>query len=259
MTHAMSVPECEDGIRMSSLAACIHLAAAGAEPVLHILTRDSNRIALQAMILGAASMGINNIFCTTGRHQVLTSSRSARGVYDIDQIQLLTIADKVRKTGELADGQSIDSPIDMLLGTETNPFSDPMELQVMALEKAIAAGADFIVTAPVFNLEKFNTWMDMLRQRNLVERACVIASVMPILSSQQAADLAQKYSHLDISDDIVRRLDSASDSKSAGIDLAREIITSLRATDGIRGIHLVTGEDFTLAKEILSISGLARS
>lgn len=177
LVDAISVLECEDGVRMSALAACGHLISAGAEPILHLLTRDMNRIALQAALLGAASMGVRSVLCTTGKHQVLTTSRSARGVFDVDPIQLLAIADGIRKRAELADGQSIDGPIDFVLGTDTNPFSDPVELQVMALQKAIAAGADFVITQTVSDMARFNLWMGLVRDKALHLSTCIIARV----------------------------------------------------------------------------------
>lgn len=250
VVNAINVPECEDGVRMSALAACGHIAAAGAEPILHLLTRDMNRIALQASILGAASMGVKSILCTAGRHQALTTSRSARGVFDVDPVQLIGIADKMRKSGELADGQSIDGHVDFLLGTDTNPFSDPVELQVMTLEKAVAAGVDFVITQPVFRLDRFGEWMNLVRERKLHERVCIIASVMPLSSAQDAAELATKYTHLDIGEDLIERLGSTS-----GVQLASETAQALKATEGVRGICVMT----EMAKDVLSASGIAGS
>lgn len=265
MVNAISVPECEDGVRMSALAACSHVVAAGAEPILHLLTRDMNRMALQASILGAVSMGVKSILCTAGRHQALTTSRSARGVFDVDPVQLVGIADRIRKSGELADGQQIESisgqagpednpqtssSLDFLIGVDTNPFSEPVELQVMTLEKAAAAGADFVITQPVFRLERFNEWMGLVRERRLHERMCIIASVMPLESAEQAKDLASHYSHLDITEELVERLGSAS-----GVQIASDTAKALKGIDGVRGICVATG----LARDVLNASGITGS
>jgi methylenetetrahydrofolate reductase (NADPH) len=256
---AVCARESEDGVRLASLAACSHIAAAGAEPVMHLLTRDANRIALQSMLLGAASMGIKNVFCTTGRHQTLTTSRSARGVFDLDPVQLLQVADALRKEGRLTDGQVIDAPLDLVLGTDANPSADPPELQAIALQKAVDAGADFVITYPVFNLDRFNVWMSHARERGLDKRACIIASVMPVTSTQDAVRLAEKYPSLDIGDEVAERLDTASDQKAAGIHLAAETAKYMSKVDGVRGIHLMTGGDHELALEILKASGLSRN
>ena len=258
MVSAICAPESDDGARLSSLAACGHLAAAGAEPVLHLLTRDANRIGLQAQVLGAASMGIKNVLCLTGRHQALTSSGTARGVFDLDPVQLLQVADKIRKEGILADGQALDTPVQFILGTDTNPFADPVELQVIGLEKAVNAGADFVITQPVFNFDRFDVWMTYVRERGIHKKTCMIASVLPLTSSQEAVKLAEKYSILDIPEDVVERLDAAQDHIEAGVHLATETIARMRKTEGIRGVHLMTGEDFELAKRVIEASGLGR-
>jgi methylenetetrahydrofolate reductase (NADPH) len=250
--HAIYVPESEDGPRLSSLAACGHLMAAGAEPIMALLTRDMNRIALQASILGAVSVGVRSILCTTGRHQTLTTSGSARGVFDVDPVQLVRIADTLRKSGELADGTKIDAPVELVLGVDTNPFSDPVELQVATLEKAVNAGADFVMTQPVFNLDRFNVWMSHLRERGLDKRVCVIASVMPLASAQEAIHLAETFTRFDIRDEDVARLDTAQDQRAAGIHLASETIAYLRKVDGVRGVHLMTGEQPSVANVILN-------
>jgi len=187
-----------------------------------------NRIALQARILGAASMGIRNILCTSGRHQALTTSGSAKGVNDIDPLQLLCIADNLRKEGRLADGQTLDAPIDILLGTDTNPFAEPFELHPMTLERAVASGADFIMTAPIFDLGKFEEWMDQVRQRGLHQETCIIASVLP--ATEGAADKFKYY--------------------APGPEPS-EIISGLKKIEGVRGIHLMTGDDLEGAKKLL--------
>ncbi len=257
--HAVSVPESEDGARLSSLAACGLIADAGAEPIVHLLTRDMNRIALQSAILGAASLGVRNVLCLAGRHQALTASASARGVFDIDPVQLLRVADTMRREGKLADGQELDAPVELTLGTDTNPFADPVDLQVMALDKAVTAGADFVITQPVFNLDRISVWMTYVRERGIHTRTCIIAGIMPVTSTQQAVSLAEKYCHLDIRDEIVERLDTASDKRAAGVHLAAETIAYVKKIEGIRGIHLMTGDDPELAAEVLAASGLAGS
>lgn len=252
---AIFASESQDGVRMSSLAACGHLAAAGAEPVLSLLTRDQNRIALQASILGASSMGVHGVMCMTGRHQALTTSGTAKGVFDLDPIQLLRVADAMRKSGQLADGQQMDSPVELVLGIDTNPFSDPAELQIIALDKAVAAGADFVITQPVFNIGRFAEWMNSVRERGIHTKTCILAGVMPLSSAEEARSLAEKYSHLDIPANVIERLQD----QSAGLKLATETIEALKRTEGVRGVHIMAGEDPGLAAKVIADSGLSRS
>lgn len=259
LVHAVYAPESEDGVRMSSLAACSHLAAAGAEPILSLLSRDMNRIALQAAILGASSMEVHNILCLSGKHQTLTTSSSARGVFDIDPIQLLQVADGMRKEGQLADGRQIEGKVNLILGADANPFAEPMELYLIVLEKAVAAGADYVITQPIFDIERFTTWLNIVRGRGLDRKICIIASVMPLTSAQEATELSGKYQRLCIPDVIIDSLKTARDQRAAGMQTAVETIARLRAMDGVRGIHLMTGDDFQTAADILKSSGLSRS
>ena len=256
--HAVCAPESEDGARMCSMAACRHLAAAGAEPILHLLTRDMNRISLQATILGAASLGVRNVLCLAGRHQALTTCREARGVFDVDAIQLLRIADRMRRDGRLADEEALDSPVDLLLGTDTNPFSDPVDLQILTLDKAVRMGADFVITQPVFNLRRFDEWLDGVRERGVHTRTCVVASVMPLVSKEQASSLLDSHRQLDIPDEVIARLETASDSRATGVELAAATVSHLRSLEGVRGVHISAGEDFDLATDVLTASGLAK-
>ncbi len=259
LAHGVYPAESEDGIRISSLAACSHLAAAGAEPILGLLTRDMNRIALQSTLLGAASLGITNILCLSGRHQAVTGSASARGVYDIDPIQLLGIADDLRKYGRLADGKNIDGQVDLTLGTDTNPFAEPADLHLMTLEKAVAAGADYVMTQPVFDIGRFESWMDAVRGRGIDGKICIIASVMPLTSAEEACVLAEKCRHLSIPGEIDEKLRNSPDQRAAGARIAVETIARLRSTQGVRGINLITGADYGTAAEILKAGGLSRS
>lgn len=228
--HALYVSESEDGVRLSSLAACSHLVKTGVEPIMALITRDENRIALQSSILGAASMGITNILCTSGRHQTLTSSGSAKGVYDLDPIQLLQMAK--------------DMPVEITLGTDTNPFAEPVELNVMVLKKAIKAGAELVITQPVFDIDKFNSWMDIVR--SIEKEIAIIASVLPIASAEQAASYSEIY---DIPDEVI---------KNAGAQQAADIVSSLKKIEGVRGIHIM-GDDFELASQVIKSGGVSRS
>ncbi len=239
LVQAINVPESEDGPRMNSLAACKHVLDSGVEPILHLLTRDLNRIALQSTILGAASLGVKNILCLAGWHQTLTSTGDAKGVFDIDPIQLLQIADSIRKGGKLSDGEPIDAPIDLLLGALTNPFSDPMELQVIALDRAVASGADFVITQPVFNTARFEEWMALVRDRGIHERTCIIATIMPLRSADEAKSLADKFRSLDIPD-----------ASAVGAESAAKTAAFVKGVEGVRGIHVMC-EDVALAVEVL--------
>jgi len=255
--HAVGAVESNDGPRLSALATCVHLASAGVDPILHLLTRDMNRIAIQATILGALSLGVHNIFCTAGRHQILTNEPHARGVFDVDSLQLVGIANGMRN-GVLAGGREIQPQPQLILGTDTNPYAQPMELQILSLEKAVAQGVDFVVTQPVFKLEEFATWLSLARERGICSRTCILPSVKPLTSAGEAADLRETHKAFDIPEQLISGLKDSKDPRATGIEHVVHTISEIRKMEGIRGLYLMTGEDPSLAVEIMAASGLSR-
>ncbi len=145
--------------RMCSLAACIRLKLMGLEPVLQMVTRDRNRIAMQSDILGAASFDIHNILCLSGDHQSFGDCAQGQNVHDIDSMQLIQTVRRMRDDGKFLGGDDIKRPPQMFVGAAANPFADPFEIRVPRLAKKVAAGAEFIQTQCIYNLDKFEEWM----------------------------------------------------------------------------------------------------
>ena len=158
-------------VRMSSFAGCVILLQMNMEPIMQMTCRDRNRIALQSDVLGAASLGIRNILCLTGDHQSFGNHPAAKGVFDIDSIQLLQIIKNMRDVGIFQSGDPLlaERPC-VFLGAAANPYADPFEIQVDRLRKKIDAGAEFIQTQSVYNIEKFSRWMDDVQSQGLDKR-----------------------------------------------------------------------------------------
>src|SRR4030066_1903403 len=133
-------------VRMSSFSSCIILKEMGFDPILQMVCRDRNRIALQMDILGAAALGINNILCLTGDHQIFGNHPMAKGVYDLDSIQFIKMVKDMRDEKKFQSGDKMDVEPRLLIGAAENPFADPFEYRVFRLTKKEAAGADFIQT-----------------------------------------------------------------------------------------------------------------
>ena len=151
---ALGISDNRDRTRMSALAAASLVLAEGVEPILHVVTRDRNRIALVSDCLGAAALGIRNILCTSGTHQTLGEFKTAKCVFDVDSVQLLQIYSGLG-TEDSDSGLGVKGGVSLTLGGTAAPFADPMELQVMRLAKKAAAGAGFLVTQPVFDIDRF--------------------------------------------------------------------------------------------------------
>ena len=226
-------------VRLSSMGGSFILINMGMEPIMQMSCRDRNRIALQSDVLGAVSVGVRNILFMTGDHQSFGNHPGAKGVYDVDSIQLIKIVKDMRDSGIFQSGDKIlaGSP-DVLIGAAANPFADPLEFRVDRLEKKIVAGADFIQTQSVYNLEKFNSWMDEVRSRDLDKKVFILAGVTPLKSLKMAERMKFHVPGVDIPDKIYNKIKKAEDPKSEGYNISLELINEIKKIKGIRGIHI---------------------
>ena len=192
--------------RMCSLAACIRLKIMGLEPVLQVVTRDRNRIALQSDILGAAAFDINNILCLSGDHQSFGDCAQGQNVHDIDSLQLIQTVRYMRDDGKFLGGDDISRPPTMFVGAAANPFADPFEIRVPRLAKKIAAGVEFIQTQCIYNMEKFELWMKMAGDRGLLEKVYILAGVTPFKSAGMAKYMKNRVPGIEVPDELVKRM-----------------------------------------------------
>ena len=226
-------------VRMSSIAGCYILLKMGLEPIIQMTCRDRNRIALQSDVLGASATGVKNIFCITGDHQSFGNHPASKGVYDVDSVQLIQIIKNMRDNGVFESGDIILSGNpDVFIGAAANPFSDPYEFRVDRLEKKVEAGAEFIQTQSVFNLDKFNMWVDEVRSRGLDKTIHILAGVTPLKSLKMTERMKFHIPGVDIPDKIYNRMKNAVDPKKEGYKIAVETIRELKNVKGIHGIHL---------------------
>jgi methylenetetrahydrofolate reductase (NADPH) len=255
---AVNVADNPFGVVMSSLAASVLLARSGVEPIYQMVTRDRNRIALQSDLLGAASLGINNVLCLSGYHQILTDSPASANVYDIDSIQLIE-AVKRMCDGELLNGVKIEGSFSMLVGAVANPYLKPMELNIIRMAKKVEAGAAFIQTQAIFNIEEFRQWLDAVNTEGISERVAILGGVLPLEGADEAEKLSNGYTDFYIPDDVIERLRSAGSKeqqKREGLAICLEIIQNIRELTGLRGIHILSGGREAIVPELLSASGL---
>ena len=245
-------------VRMSSIAACAHLVAMGIEPVMQMVTRDRNRIALQSDIMGAYSLGINNILCLSGDHQTFGSQPDALNVFDIDSMNLVRTVLTMREQGQDMSGFALKGAPQMFIGAAANPFADPFEYRVIRLAKKIDAGADFIQTQCVYNMERFKAWMNMAREEGLTEKVHILAGVTPMKSEGMAKYMANRVAGMDVPEDLIKRMGSVSKQKAPeeGINICLETIAELRDIPGVHGIHLMAIEWEDVVAQIVSEAGL---
>ena len=226
-------------VRLSSFAASRIILDQGLEPIMQISCRDRNRIALQSDILGAYSIGIKNILCLTGDHQSFGNHPSAKGVFDIDSIQLIKILKDMRDDGIFQNKESIKyGKPQVFIGGAANPFAYPLDFRVDRLEKKILAGVDFVQTQSVYNLQRFKEWIDIIRQRGLDKKVFILAGVTPLKSLKMTERMKFHVPGVDIPDEIYTRMKKADNEKSEGYQIAFEIIDELKKINGISGIHI---------------------
>lgn len=244
--------------RMCSLAACIRLKLMGLEPVLQMVTRDRNRIAIQSDILGAASFDINNILCLSGDHQSFGDCATGQNVHDIDSMQLIQTVRRMRDEGKFLGGADIDRPPQMFVGAAENPFADPFEIRVPRLAKKIAAGVEFIQTQCIYNLDKFELWIKLARERGLTEKVHILAGVTPLKSVGMARYMKNRVPGMDVPEDVIKRMAGIPKEKQPqeGIDICVETIERLKSVEGVHGFHIMAIEWEEKVAEIVERTGL---
>jgi len=244
--------------RLCSLAACIQLRLMGLEPVIQMVTRDRNRIALQSDILGAAAFDIHNILCLSGDHQSFGDCPQGQNVHDLDSMQLAQTVRLMRDEGKFLGGGDIHRPPKMFVGAAANPFADPFEIRVPRLAKKIAAGVEFVQTQCIYNMEKFELWMKMLCDRGLHEKVYILAGITPFKSAGMARYMKNRVPGMDVPDDVVKRMADTPKEKQPeeGVKISIEQIQRLKEVEGIRGFHVMAIEWEEMVPVIVEKTGL---
>jgi methylenetetrahydrofolate reductase (NADPH) len=242
--------------RMSSIACAVVLLQEGLEPVAQMTCRDRNRIAMQGDILGASALGVRNVLCLSGDHQTFGSMKEAKNVYDVDSIQQLMILRRMRDEGRLWSGDELEAAPKLFLGAAANPFADPFEFRVTRLAKKVRAGADFVQTQSIYDMERFERWMSLVRAQGLHERVHILAGVMPLKSHKAALYMKNKVSGMSVPDAIVDRLKRAEDPKEEGIQMCVEQLQHLSSIEGVRGVHIMAMAWEEKVPEIVRRAGL---
>ncbi len=247
-------------VRMSSIAASAHLVQAGMEPVMQMVVRDRNRIAIQSDIMGAYSLGIRNILCLSGDHQKFGSQPDALNVFDIDSTNLIRTVRDMRETGRDMSGYELDQAPEMFIGAAANPFADPFEYRVLRLAKKIEAGADFIQTQCIYNMDKFKEWISLANDQGLTDKVYILGGVTPLRSAGMARYMNKKVAGMDIPENIITRMEQVPKEKAAreGVKICLETIEELKGLKGVSGIHLMAIEWEEIVGTIVEQAGLKR-
>lgn len=246
-------------VRMSSIATAALVVQMGCEPIMQMVCRDRNRIAMQSDLIGANALGIKNMLCLSGDHQTFGNQPYCKNVFDIDSIQLLEVVKRMRDDKKILDvDDEMEGEFKMFIGAAANPFAEPFEFRPYRLKKKVEAGVDFIQTQCIYDMKMFKEWMKVVRDLGLHEKCKILAGVTPLKSGGMTRYMANNVAGIIIPDEIINRMVGAPKGQGAeeGIKICCEQIQELRDIEGIAGIHLMAIEWEHRVHEIVERAGL---
>jgi methylenetetrahydrofolate reductase (NADPH) len=244
-------------VRMSSIAASALCVKAGLEPVMQMVCRDRNRIAMQSDLLGACALGVRNCLCLSGDHQSfgragkLLGHPGAKNVYDVDSINLVAMVRKMRDEHKFEGGDPIKSDVPLFIGAAWTPLGEPVDFRVVRLGKKIKAGADFIQTQAVYDLERFSDAMKKAREKGYHEKTAILAGVIVPKSAGMLNYMNESVAGVTVPKALIERMDEAENPREEGIKIAVELINDLGKIPGVRGVHVQPIEWESAVREIV--------
>jgi methylenetetrahydrofolate reductase (NADPH) len=225
--------------RMSSLASCLMLERQGIEPVLQLTARDYNRLALQSEVLGAAALGIHNLLCLTGDPPTAGRNPAGQLPYDLDATQMLWILRRMRDNSTFLDGREVDKPPDLFLGAAGSPGDPNLNHEALRLEKKINAGAQFIQTQLVYDIEALTRWLEALDRRDLLDKAHILIGIGPLRSVKVAQYMQYNIPDIEIPLSLIEKLEKSLDPQETGLEITLELIQKVRNLPGVSGMHVM--------------------
>ena len=236
---ACNVTDCtRSRVHISSLAAAAILIQEGVEPVMQMVLRDRNRIALQADLLGAAALGVRNVLCLWGDPPSAGNEPDAKGVFDMKTEDMIEMFRNLRDAGTLRGGDAVETPPKVFLGVAADPFRGSKEESFGKLRAKVMAGADFVQTQGVYDIDAFEEWMRLVRKEWLHEKVYILAGVIPLKSAKMARFMVEKLGAV-VPKHIMDRMENAPNPKAEGLSIAVRTIKALKKVDGVRGVHLM--------------------
>jgi 5,10-methylenetetrahydrofolate reductase len=237
-------------MRLGSLVVCSVLKQAGFEPIFQMTCRDRNRLALQSDLLSAASLGIENVLILTGDHTTMGDHPEAKPVFDLDSAQLLQVARKL-ESGTDMKGNKLEGTLPKFcLGAVVNPGSDPLEPQIMKMEKKIASGAEFFQTQAVYDIKSFENFVNKTRHLKMP----VMAGIVLLKSAGMARFMNKNVAGVSVPDNLIKEMEETKDKVAQSVDIAARLIKELKPM--CQGIHIMPiGWDKVVPK-VLDASGL---
>jgi methylenetetrahydrofolate reductase (NADPH) len=236
-------------MRFPSLGGVLLVKEMGGEPILQMTCRDRNRLALQADLLFAASRGINNVLCLTGDSVILGDHKEAKGVFDLDSSQLLAAIRRLEKGKDLG-GNDLDGSVSFCAGAIVTPEANPIEPQLIKFEKKIEAGAEFIQTQAVYDLDNFKQFMEYARQFPVK----ILAGIILLTSAPMARFMNKNVAGVNVPQELIDEMASAPKGRALdnGIEIAGRMIRRIRDEKMCDGVHIMAIGREELVPDIIS-------
>jgi methylenetetrahydrofolate reductase (NADPH) len=244
--------------RMSSLACSVMTLQDGAEPVMQIAGREKTRTSLQSEAIGASALGVRNVLCLSGDSGRLGPAPMGRlDVLDIDSVQMLWILRRMRDEGHYLDGREIKSPPKLFLGAAAAPFASRPEFQAIREHKKVNAGAQFFQTNLVYDLDRFEIWLNALAKRNILDKVYILVGITPLKSLKMATYMNDEVPGVFVPEQLIRRLEAAGDGfEEESVAITLELIEGIKSKQGVHGIHLMAVGWEEIVPRIVTEAGL---
>ena len=264
LVHGVNVTDIQAAaMRVGSMATCHLIKDLSCEPVLQMVCRDRNRLALQSDLLSAWILGIENVLCLTGDHPTLGDHKGAKPVYDLDSVQLLQVAKGLNEGHDMM-GNELEGKPDFCLGAVVTPGGNPVEMQIMKLEKKVEAGAEFIQTQAIYDANEFGEFMQKVSHI----KTPILAGIVLLKSAGMARYMNKNVAGVFVPEELIERMAAAGEADKAAkaegkkggnqvavsIEIAAELIRGLKSL--CRGVHLMPLGWGHHVPKVLSAAGL---
>jgi len=248
---AINVTDLQSSVmRLGSLAVSFLLKQKGFEPIYQLTCRDRNRLALQSDLLSAAALGIQNVLALTGDHPTLGDHPEAKPVFDLDSVQLLRAARKL-ESGQDMKGNKLDGIAPQFcLGAVVNPGADPLEPQIIKMEKKIAAGAEFFQTQAVYDVKTFENFLNKTKHIKVP----IMAGIVLLKSAGMARYMNKNVAGVSVPDNLIKEMEITKDKVATSIEIASRLIKELKPL--CQGIHIMPIGWDKLVPRVLDAAGL---
>ncbi len=265
-------------VRMSSIGAGALVLKEGLEPIIQMTCRDRNRLAIQSDLLGAYALGMRNLLCLTGDHQIFGNHPTAKNVYDMDSLQMVHMVAEMRDKAVFQCGDAFKgTTASFLIGAAAAPFADPVDFRPLRLAKKVKAGANFIQTQLVYDVDEFAKYMEKVRELGVHKEAFILAGVGPLKSPGMAKYMKNNVPGILVPDKVIDRMteagkewvgkkaaDLSPEEKKArskawqteGIQVCIDLIKDIQKIEGVAGVHIMAIEWEEAVKPIVEGAGL---